>query len=119
MTNTAEYGHGSGSGSDDATFTVQPGADLGVSKQADPATGVPGETITYTLVVSNAGPSDISGATLTDNLPPELENPTWTCTGAACPSGGGSGDINETLNLPEGSVVTYTSAARCDPRPPV
>jgi uncharacterized repeat protein (TIGR01451 family) len=80
-----------------------------VTKQAEPEPAVPGQdTITYTVVVSNPGPSSITGVTLTDDFPAEVDSPTWTCTGVACPSGNGSGHLNETLNLPENSVVTYT-----------
>jgi uncharacterized repeat protein (TIGR01451 family) len=111
-----DQGHtGSGgpqSDSDVLTITVRTAADLGISKQAQPASLAPGEAITYTVVVTNAGPSDISGAALTDHLPGALLNPTWTCAaggGASCPpSGNGSGPISVTLDLPEGGIVTYT-----------
>ncbi|MFB0534056.1 MAG: OmpL47-type beta-barrel domain-containing protein, partial [Anaerolineae bacterium] len=90
-------------------ITVRTAADLVVTKQAKPEPAVPGQdTITYTVVVSNPGPSSITGVTLTDDFPAEVDSPTWTCTGVACPSGSGSGHLNETLNLPENSVVTYT-----------
>ncbi|MFB0534622.1 MAG: hypothetical protein ACETWR_06540, partial [Anaerolineae bacterium] len=96
--------------SETASITVRVAADLMVSKQAKPASVVPGrDTITYTVVVTNPGPSHITGATLSDSFP-ELVSPIWSCVtagGATC-GGSGSGDINDTLNLPEYSVVTYT-----------
>jgi uncharacterized repeat protein (TIGR01451 family) len=83
-------------------------ADLQISKQAQPASAVPGrDTIAYTVVVTNAGPSAVGGATLTDILPAELDNPTWTCAGSACPSSSGSGSLSQALDLAAGDVVTY------------
>jgi uncharacterized repeat protein (TIGR01451 family) len=94
-----------------AAITVQVAADLIVTDQTEPAFVVPGqELITHTVWVSNAGPSDISGATLTVTLSTNLVNPTWSCVtggGATC-SGSGSGDIADTLDLPLNGVVSYT-----------
>ena len=92
------------------TITVRAAADLGVSKQAEPPSAVPGWSITYTLVVTNAGPSDVGGAILSDALPAEMLNPTWKCAaiGTACPAANGDGTINALLDLPEHSVVIYT-----------
>lgn len=44
-------------------------ADLSISKSASTATVDPGEEITYTLTVANAGPDDATGVTVTDTLP--------------------------------------------------
>ena len=51
------------------SLPVSSWADVGVTKgdERDPA--VAGETLTYTLVVSNAGPSDAQGVVVTDTLP--------------------------------------------------
>lgn len=100
-----------------ASIVVRIAADLSVGKLAEPTTIVPGQdAITYTVVVHNAGPSTIVDATLTDALPAALVNPTWTCvaSGAACPSPAGSGNLDETLVLPDGSVLTYTITGLVD-----
>ncbi len=48
--------------------------------------------LVYTIVVSNAGPSDVAGVSLSDTLPVELTGETF-CEGAACdPSAGGGVD---------------------------
>jgi uncharacterized repeat protein (TIGR01451 family) len=91
-------------------------ADLGVTKTDGQTTAVPGQTVTYTIVAGNAGPSDAPGATVTDAFPAALTGVTWTCVpagGATCtPSG--SGDINDTVNLPAGGTATYTAMGTID-----
>ncbi|HMB52283.1 MAG TPA: IPTL-CTERM sorting domain-containing protein, partial [Thermoanaerobaculia bacterium] len=70
----------------------------------------PGDPITYTIVVTNLGPSDVTGATVTDTVPAELSNVTWTCVadpGASC-TAMGAGDVNDSVDLPAGTSVTYT-----------
>jgi uncharacterized repeat protein (TIGR01451 family) len=70
---------------------------------------VTGQPITYTIVASNAGPNAANGATLTDTLPAAITGVTWTCMGAngASCTASGSGDVNDTVNLPVGGTVTY------------
>ena len=71
---------------------------------------MPGDALAYTIVVSNAGPSSVTGATVADVLPDVLTSITYTATATGGATGfadGGSGDIGDTLNLPAGSTVTY------------
>jgi uncharacterized repeat protein (TIGR01451 family) len=74
-----------------ATVTVAaPVADLGVVKTG-PATAVAGNTIRYTVKVTNYGPSDAAGATLTDTLPGGLSfgpGATATSDHGSCSIGG-------------------------------
>src|SRR5690606_11015600 len=44
-------------------------ADLSLVKVSESDTYTPGETVIYTITVTNNGPSDVIGATVTDNLP--------------------------------------------------
>ena len=46
---------------------------------------------------------------MTDNFPSQVSSATWTCvgTGGTC-TASGSGNINDVVNLPAGSSVTYT-----------
>jgi uncharacterized repeat protein (TIGR01451 family) len=80
-----------------------------------------GRTLDYVIVVSNSGPSTANN-TVTDNLPPELDNSSssWVCfshtTGATC-TDKGSGDLADTPSIPAGGSVTYVLSAtvRSDP----
>src|SRR5438094_161995 len=44
-------------------------ADLAVTKDDDMTTAVPGTNDTYTVTVTNSGPSTVTGATVSDVLP--------------------------------------------------
>jgi len=57
---------------DDEPTVVNPRIDLTVTKSdsADPVTA--GDSLTYTLTVTNSGPSDATGVTLVDTLPSEV-----------------------------------------------
>jgi len=92
------------------TDTLTPQADLSITVAiTDPTIG-PGDPVTYTLVVTNSGPSDVVGATVTDVFPASLTGVTWTSVAAGGGMGtpAGVGDINDTVNLPVGGSVTYT-----------
>ncbi len=63
-------------------------ADLSVTKTAA-GPPVPGMDITYTIVVTNAGPSDAANVALNDPLPPPLTfvsitAPGWSCVTSNC-----------------------------------
>ena len=76
-------------------------------------TVVPGASTTYTIVVSNGGPSDAPGATVTDTLPAGISSAAWTCVatvGSSCPASG-SGNINVAVNLLAGGSATFTLVA--------
>ena len=49
--------------------TLTPQADLSISKTDGATTAVPGTNITYTITVTNNGPSTVTGATVSDVLP--------------------------------------------------
>ncbi len=64
----------------------RPATDLGIDKRDDGSNAVAGTEFTYTLEVTNYGPSDSTGATITDTLPRRWKlapsyNP--TCNGDA------------------------------------
>ncbi|NLV46054.1 MAG: DUF11 domain-containing protein, partial [Candidatus Hydrogenedentes bacterium] len=61
-----------------ATTDVIASADVSVSKTGDPNPPVAGETRTYTIVVSNAGPSDASGVQVSDIVPAVIQNPVYS-----------------------------------------
>ncbi|MFZ1722294.1 MAG: DUF11 domain-containing protein [Dokdonella sp.] len=86
-------------------------ADLSVTKTDGATTATPGGSVTYTITAGNAGPSNATGATVADTFPASLTC-TWTCVGAGggtC-TAAGSGNINDTVNLPSGGSTTYTAS---------
>ena len=64
-----------------APLTVRPVVDLSITKSADLDSYTPGQPITYTVTVHNAGPSDAVDATFADPVPAALTNASWTCAG--------------------------------------
>ena len=99
------------------TNTLTPEADLAITKTDGQSAAVPGTPVTYTLQVSNAGPSSVTGARVRDTFPAALTGVTWTCTagaGATCAASGG-GNLDASANVPAGSQVTYTVTATLDP----
>src|SRR5204862_456621 len=85
-----------------------------ITKTDGAATAIPGTSITYTIVVSNAGPSTATGASVVDTFPASLTGATYTAVqtgGATGFTASGSGNINDTVTLPVGSTITYTATA--------
>jgi uncharacterized repeat protein (TIGR01451 family) len=77
-------------------------ADLSVTKSHDSNHYTPGTVLTYNIELTNLGPDNANGSVITDALPPELTNATWTCrasAGAVCPNQSGSGNIDEVIAL--------------------
>ncbi len=83
--------------------------DLQITNTDDKPDYTPGLATTYTVTATNNGPSDVSGARVTYTLPAGVTG-AWTAVyaGAATGTLSGTGDINETVNMPAGSVITYT-----------
>ena len=89
---------------------LTPRANLGITKTNGVSSVVAGTSTTYTIVASNAGPSDAPNTTVADTFPASLTC-AWTCVGAGggtC-TAAGSGNINDTINLPVGASATYTA----------
>jgi uncharacterized repeat protein (TIGR01451 family) len=74
------------SGNNSATIstTVILAADLGLSKRAAPSPALVNDPFTYTLVVTNAGPSAASGVTLVDTLPVSISFISAGATQGSC-----------------------------------
>src|SRR5207249_471471 len=87
------------------TDTPTPTADLQITKTDGATTYTPGGATTYTIVVTNAGPSFVTGATVADTLPAAISSDTWTATYTGTGSTGlatGSGAISTNVNLAVG-----------------
>lgn len=109
-------------GNNTATDTdLFPQADLVVTKSksdGSPTKAWPGGALTYTITVSNAGPFDANGATVTDTFS-GINTISWSCVadpGSSC-GGPGGGNISDTVNLQAGDSVTYTVNAIQDAAP--
>jgi uncharacterized repeat protein (TIGR01451 family) len=78
---------------------------------------MPDDTVTYTIEVINAGPSDVIDAVVEDLFPAELTSCQWSCTpglGASCTAGPVAGDLNDLADVPASSGVTYTAVCTVD-----
>ena len=115
VTNTATVTGGSeqatGNNSSSDSTTIIDGSDLSVTKVSTPNPYSPGGLVTYTISVSNSGPSDVVGAAVGDTIPANVAGVAWTCaisTGSGtCSSASGSGNtIGITVDLASGAVAT-------------
>jgi uncharacterized repeat protein (TIGR01451 family) len=102
------------------TDTLTPQADLSITKTDGVLAVVPGTSDTYTIVVSNTGPSAVTGATVSDPLPAGVIAANWAFAGS---SGGGSvsgdtsgsGALATTVDLPVNASVTFTFTVQISP----
>jgi len=87
-------------------------ADLAITKTDGVGGLVWGGPVTYTLTVTNGGPAPVNGATVTDIFPAQIAaGAPWTCVGSnggTCTTASGTGNINNTVNLPVNGVATFT-----------
>ena len=92
------------------TLTTETIADLAITKTLT-GSPVPGLAITYTIVVTNTGPSPVTAASVTDVFPVALVAPAWTCTadtGSSCAAASGTGNLATTVTLEAGDRATFT-----------
>ena len=101
-----------------STAIGAPVADLMISKTNGVSGVVVGTTTTYTITVTNAGPSTAANAVVTDTFPDGLTGVSWSCVGnggAVCGAPGGTGHINSTVTVPVNGIVTFTATGTIDP----
>lgn len=97
----------------DSDTLLTPQVDLAIAKSDGLEHASAGETVTYSMLVSNAGPSDATAAQVSDFFPPQVNAVAWSCDaepGASC-NAGGSGDIAETVDVAAGSQLTFSAVA--------
>ncbi len=108
---------GAGGNIDSVTFSITipvPESDLAITMTNGVSSALPGSSVVYTITVNNAGPSAVTGATMTDTLPVVLNDVTWSCSFAGSGSSGtnsGSGNISQAINLSVGGSATCTVSA--------
>ena len=90
-----------------AAVAQLPAADLSLTKADSPDPVSTGEKLTYTITVTNNGPSDATGVALTDELPTAAPHISATTTQGACD------ESNDTVTcdlgtLPNGGAATVT-----------
>lgn len=93
-----------------ACYQYAPTADLQIAMDDGVTEVLPGDPLTYTITVTNAGPDGVSGATFGTALADPLTCST-TCVaagGATCTPGPVAGDVEEPIVLPVGGTATYT-----------
>jgi len=98
-------------------YSHKPVANLSITKTDGTDTVSAGQTLTWTITVTNLGPEAVTGATVTDAFPATVTGVLWSCAGTGggtCPASG-SGNINATVSLPLGATVTFTANGLLDP----
>jgi len=90
-------------------------ADTGISLGATPNPVKAGRTLTYTITVSDFGPTAASGVSVTDTLPSTVQFQSSNTTQGTCttPAAGATGTVNCTVgNLANGATATVTLAVK-------
>ncbi len=100
-----------------ASTTVSLIADLAITKDNGQATYTPTFPTTYTIIVTNNGPSNASGFEISDAVPAALTGLTINCTAtgsASCGSNASSGNnvsfTGASINAGGGNAITITVA---------
>jgi uncharacterized repeat protein (TIGR01451 family) len=106
----------------DSDGTATPQVDLALAKTTAAVAIHAGDTFTYTLTVTNAGPSTATGVVITDTLPTGLtyvsstgggvaagSTVTWTLAGPIAPLGTASVDL--TVKVADDQVNPFTNTA--------
>lgn len=92
-------------------------ADLQITKTDGVTSYVPGQRLVYTITVTNAGPSFVTGAVVTDVFDASIiTSAAWTATitqgqGDLYGQVRGTGSLNQTIDLGPGGTVVYTVTA--------
>ncbi len=99
-----------------AITPTQPPPRLQVTKTASATSVDPGDTLTYTVTVTNVGSVVAHNVVISDPIPAGIASFAWTCAGsagAACANASGSGAINETIaSFPAGGQLVFTVVAQ-------
>jgi uncharacterized repeat protein (TIGR01451 family) len=110
-----EYDPYEGNNTATATTNVQAGgtwaADLGVANSVDRATADAGESLTYTITVTNAGPAVAVGTHMADQLPDGAEFVSANASQGSC-SGSNTDVVCELGDIASAASATVTVVVR-------
>ncbi|MCK5378719.1 MAG: beta-propeller fold lactonase family protein, partial [Acidobacteria bacterium] len=101
------------SADDDTVITVF--TDLGVTKDDGTETAIAGLPLSYSIVVSNAGPALAYGITVADTLPPMLLGCTCSRSDAQPCTIDGTNTLTDVIDLDAGASLTFTVDCLLDP----
>ncbi len=106
---TLDYNLSNNTSSD--TDTVTPVVSLAITKTDGLTSVIPGQTVLYTITVTNSGPNDLVGGKVVDNFPASVVPGSWYCSApgydVCSTSPFGSGDLNETVTIAAGTSIYY------------
>ncbi len=115
-----------------APVIVTERSDLSIRKVANPNPAIPGQDLTYTIIVTNAGPSDADSVTVADSLPAGFTLALVTASQGGCaalpcnlgtiPAGGNAtltivGAVNASATAAQLANTATVSSAQTDPVP--
>jgi uncharacterized repeat protein (TIGR01451 family) len=97
-----------------------PVCDLSITKTDYADVYLAGSKAKYTITVSNAGPSNVTGATVDDILPGQIDSWDWVCfevngAGGCDPVTGSTMNFSDDVDLPAGASITYYVDAYINP----
>ncbi len=97
-------------------------ADLKITKTDGKGDYVPGNPITYTIVVNNLGPSDATGVSVSDAVPSSITGTTINCVASGTASCGANGNVGNNvsytgISIPAGAAnyLTITVSGTVNP----
>ena len=91
-----------------ATTALTPQFDVTISKLVDDETPQPGETVTYTIGLSNSGPSTATNVVLTDDIPAGLTFSNGSITGGGAASVVNGDVVFPGITLADDATATAT-----------
>ena len=93
-------------------------ADLKVTVTDGKTAAIAGTKNTYTIVVTNGGPSNITSALIQDTFPASFDGVIFTASQIGAATGftaTGTGNINDTVNMPAMSRIIYKATGTISP----
>ena len=119
ITNTASVSAPTGlvdqmPGDNSATETTPPYIDLAIDKDDFVTTYTQGGSLQYIVTVTNNSGFDLTGITVTDNMPALIGSWSWTCApdpgppGSTCTAGPSATNINDTVTILANRSIIYT-----------